>query len=163
MAELIDQPLLRISGPLPHRAADLIDEGLRRSESVECFGFVPSEYRVLYACLAALPRTSFCEWGSGMGIGVGLAAMLGFDASGIEITPALADASRGLLRDFGIEATIATGSYFEIPSHADIYFTYSWPSQIRGIEEHFVATAPAHAKLLICYSAGDVRCKVRQP
>ncbi len=102
-----------------------------------------------------------CEWGSGMGIGVGLAEMLGFKSYGIEIDPALAAASRVLLAEFGLSAKVATGSYFDRRRDADVYFTYCWPGQMPRVEEHFLLVAPSNARLLICHGAEDIRCRAK--
>ena len=160
-ARLLEVPLAPVVGALPESAASFIGEGLRRSQTVDCFDFVPSNYDVLYAVLSALRRGRLCEWGSGMGIGVGLAEILGFDACGIEIHARLAAASRKLLADFGLSAQVETGSYFDVHRDADVYFNYCWWSQMRRVEDHFLSVAPKHARLLICHSASDIRCKLK--
>ena len=159
-AELSELPLNPLHGPLPRRWVEFVREGLKRARSIDCFDFVPSDYSVVHGALAALPRGRFSEWGSGIGLATGLAGLLGFEAHGIEIHPALADASRLLLADFGIAATIETGSYFEIDDAADVYFTYCWAGQMRRTEDRFIETAPDGARLLICHGAEDIRCKV---
>jgi hypothetical protein len=63
--------------------------------------------------------------------------MRGFESRGVELDAALAEASRGLLADFGLSAAIATGSYFEPQQDADVYFNYCWPSQMGAVEAHF--------------------------
>ena len=150
-----------IGGGLPEPAAAFVAEALRRAEAIDCFDFVPSNHRVLHSILDALPRGRLCEWGSGIGIGVGLAEMLGFDARGIEIDPALSAASRELLADFGLAAVIETGSYLDSDRGADVYFAYCWPGQVLALEAHFASIAPREARLLICNGADDIRCKVR--
>jgi len=146
---------------IPKSASQLIDEGLHRSKTIDCFDFVPSDYQVVYAVLYSIPRGRFCEWGSGIGVITGLADMLGFDACGIEINDQMATASRKLLADFGLSATIKTGDYFEISHDADIYFTYCWPGQMLRVEQHFFSATQTHARLLICHGAQEVRCKVK--
>lgn len=153
----LDSPVRAISKPV----SEFIDEGLRRSKKIDCFDFVPSNYQVVYSVLDTMPRGRFCEWGSGIGIVTGLADMLGFDACGIEINEQMASASRELLVDFSLSATIETGDYFEISQEADIYFTYCWPGQMSRVEQHFLSTTQTHAMLLICHGAEDVRCKVK--
>jgi hypothetical protein len=146
-------------GSDPEAFADFIADGLRRGKAIDCFDYVPSNARMLYAALRGMRVRRFCEWGSGIGIGLGVAAMRGLEACGIEIHPELAEASRRLLADYRLPATVITGSYFDVPSAADIYFNYSWPSQWRSVEEHFLTVAPRNARLLICYGADDIRCK----
>ena len=160
---LIEAPTQPVLGLLPERSAALIEEGLRRGREIDCRGFVPREYAALYGMLEALPRGRFCEWGSGMGIATALAETLGYAARGIEIHEALAEASRGLLADFGFSAEVVTGSYFEVHREADVYFTYCWPGQMRRVEEHFVATAPDRARLVSCHGAAFPRCKEKAP
>ena len=162
MTTLAETTLDPFHGPLPHRAAEFIRQGLLRARSIDCFDFVPSDYAVVHGVLAALSRGRFLEWGSGIGIVTGLAELLGFEAHGIELNPALADASRLLLADFGLSATIETGDYFLIDRPADVYFTYCWPGKMQRTEQRFMEIAPNHARLLICHGAEDVRSKVKR-
>lgn len=161
MCRLLETALESSEAPLPQVAESLIAEGLQRSRQIDCFDFVPSDYRVVYRVLDSLPRGRFCEWGSGMGIVTALAELLGFDAAGVEISVELAEASRRLLRTFHLTAPILTGDYYDIETAADWYFTYCWPGQVGRVEERFLEIAPAHARLLICHGAADVRCKIR--
>lgn len=147
--------------PIPAAVGELAAEAERRSKQVRCFGYVASNETMVYRVLDSLERGTFCEWGSGMGINTGIAALLGHRATGIELEPELAEASKKLLADFGLEATILTGSYYEIAQEADYYYVYCWPSQMNEVQEHFLASAPSSAKLLICHGADDVRCKVK--
>lgn len=159
--QLCEVPLVPCAGPIPELPANFAEEGLRRGKSIDCFDFVPSNYCVLYAILSNMQRGSICEWGSGIGIGIGLAELLGFESHGIEIDPALAAASRRLLADFGLSTKVSTGSYFAEHRNADIYFAYCWPSQMLQLEEHFSLVAPKNSRLLICHGAEDIRCKVK--
>ena len=94
-----------------------------------------------------------------MGIATGLAEMLGFHCRGIEMDKKMAAASRQLFADFDLNSRIHTGSYFDIECASECYFTYCWPGRTRELEEHFLSTTPANARLLICHGAEDVRCK----
>lgn len=161
MSVLQEVPLSVTPVPLPARAKEMIDEGLKRSKKIDCFDFVPSEYQTVYSVLSAIPAGRFCEWGSGMGIVTALAEMLSFEATGIEISEPMATASRQLLTEFGISAEILTGSYFDLACDADYYFTYCWPGQMIRVEAHFLEVAPQDARLLICHGAEDIRCKIR--
>ncbi len=154
-------PLISTVRMVSKSISEFIEEGLRRSKTIDCFDFVPSDYQVVNSVLDTMPRGRFCEWGSGIGIVTGLADMLGFDARGIEINEQMAVASRELLADFGLSATIETGDYFDISYDADIYFTYCWPGQMARVEQHFLSATQTHARLLICHGAQDVRCKVK--
>lgn len=160
---LIEVPLTAARVALPPRGTNLIREGLRRSRAIACFDFVPCNYEVFYRTLAALPPGAFCEWGSGMAIATGLAELLGFRAQGIEVDEALAAASRQLLADFGLRATVETGSYLVLESQADVYFVYCWPGQMEQVKQRFDEIAPDGARLLIGYGAEDIRCLIRSP
>ncbi len=80
-------------------------------------GFVPSDFETVYHALRAIieaslaPGNSFCEWGSGFGVVASLAAMLEFDACGIEIDRGLIDASRTLAEDFALPVEFVHGSF----------------------------------------------------
>jgi hypothetical protein len=149
------------AGAMSARFAGFVEEGLERGTAIDCFDFIPSNARVFLATLDSMPRGRLCEWGSGIGIGIGIAAMLGFESVGIEIDPALAGAARKLLADYRLTATVETGSYFDVHHDADVYFNYSWPSQRRRVEEHFLSVAPNNSRLLICNGAQDIRCKIK--
>lgn len=158
---MIEQKVNTSDTPLTSRAKSFIAEGRSRFKSVHVFGFVPSDYELAWRVLDGLPRGTLCEWGSGFGILTGLAEMLGFTALGIELSPDLAAASRLLLSDFDLSASIKTGDYLEINQPADYYFVYCWPSQTIPTEARFESIAPLGAKLLICHGQSDIRCKVR--
>ena len=125
---LIEKSIQVKEVPLSQAALRLIREGKAAAKSIDCFDFVPSDYAVLWNMLNALPRTRFCEWGSGIGIATGLAAMLGYSATGVEINPEMALASRRLLASHGIDASIENRSYLiEDTVGAELYFVYCWP------------------------------------
>jgi len=54
---------------------------------------------------------SFIEWGSGFGVATGMAALLGYEATGIEIQEDLIAKAEALLNDQGIEAEFICTSY----------------------------------------------------
>lgn len=105
----------------------LIDAACRTERFIEqhkdnpAAGFVPSDYELVYRALRALknpgaastilPGNSFCEWGSGFGVIALLAAMVGFDSTGIEIDARLVDASQALARDHHLAVELVQGSY----------------------------------------------------
>ena len=107
--------------PMPRDVPAFIREAGRRVErfqrSSPVPGFVASDfagaYRRLRSVAATVPTPGrlFCEWGSGFGVVAGLAALLEFDAYGIEAEGALVEAARGLAADFGLDATFAHGSF----------------------------------------------------
>lgn len=163
MPTLAEIPCTWPEAAAPVAVTAFATEGLRRSKAIPCFDFVPTDHRAVYAVLSALPRGSFCEWGSGMGIVTGIAAMLGFTACGIEIDPRLAAAARLLLRDFGLTARIETGDYLEMALPADLHFVYCWPGETPRVEAHFLAATPPHARLLFCNGAADIRYRRKVP
>ena len=61
----------------------------------------------------------FCEWGSGFGVNTCLAAMLEFDAWGIEVEGELVAAARRLAADFDLPAEFVRGSF--IPAGSDVF------------------------------------------
>jgi hypothetical protein len=114
---------------LPCGVAALLREADRRGSefgsrlSSTYRGFVPSDYVYMYHALRAVSHASlacgnaFCEWGSGLGVVASLAALVGFDAYGIEIDPDLFDASLELAEDFDVPVELLLGSF--IPPGAD--------------------------------------------
>jgi hypothetical protein len=157
---LLEEPLEERDEPLPQRALAFLEEGRARFPSLERFDFVPSDYPAVWRRLAALPCGRFCEWGSGFGIVTGLAEMLGFEAWGVEIDPALAEASRRLLADFGLSAQIETGDYLHSARRADVYFAYLWPGQTPALEAHFETVAPDGARLVHYWGPERIECAV---
>src|SRR5262249_37121501 len=79
--------------------------------------FVPCNFGGGYAVLQHLAAqaqaagTLFCEWGSGFGAVTCLAALLEFDAYGIEVDSTLLCASRRLAADFDLPVEFAQGSF----------------------------------------------------
>ena len=84
---------------------------------VQPSGFVPSNPELVYFALRTIIDShcydgkSFCEWGSGYGTATCLAAILGFDACGIEIEPNLVAASTEFAGHFELPAVFAQGSF----------------------------------------------------
>lgn len=87
-------------------------------------GFVPSDFACVYRGLRAIANSrlaagrAFCEWGSGYGVVASLAAMLGFDACGIEVDGELVDAARRLAADFQLRVEFVHGSF--VPPGAEV-------------------------------------------
>ncbi len=87
--------------------------------------FVPSEADLVFAAIDIVtqhnlpPGRVFCEWGSGFGTGTCLAALLGYEAYGIEIEPELVDIARDMARDLDIPAEFLCTSY--IPEGFESY------------------------------------------
>ncbi|MFT4901730.1 MAG: hypothetical protein ACI81V_001005 [Lentimonas sp.] len=109
---------------LPDQVAGFIEEADRRGDAFyqqqlnkRYPRYVPSEPAQIYAALKyvtdqRLPLGhSFIEWGSGFGVATGLAALLGYDATGIEIEAALVQMATTLLQDQKIEAELLCTSY----------------------------------------------------
>lgn len=107
--------------PLPDDVSEFVREAYRRIEAFQqesrVPGFVPSDleqaYRVLRSVAAtyAKPGALFCEWGSGFGVIACLAAMLDFDAVGIEIEDVLVDEAERLAHDFDVPVEFLRGSF----------------------------------------------------
>lgn len=120
---LIEVDLAVNPSDLPHNVAEFLREADHRgkdfvsSAPVIFRGFVPSDYVSVYHALRAVAETdvacgnSFCEWGSGLGVVASLAALVGFDAYGIEIDRDLFHASLELAEDFDIAVEFINGSF----------------------------------------------------
>ena len=80
--------------------------------------FVPSVPERVWAVLAEVTRRQlpptrvFCEWGSGFGTATCLAALLGYEAYGLEIDAELVRCSRAIARRLGIPVQIFCTSLF---------------------------------------------------
>ena len=146
-------------------------------------GFVPSDFAKLWPALAALqeqslaPGRRFCEWGCGFGVVAGLAARLGFDASGIEIERDLVAGARALLSAHALDVKLACGSFIppggeplakiraemawlitggpdghallgREPDDWDVVFAYPWPGEEHVVERLFDRFAAPGALLV---------------
>jgi hypothetical protein len=89
----------------------------RFAQSHHLPAFSPSDFDRVYAALRALegpdlaPGRWFCEWGSSLGAVSCLAAMLGFEARGIEAEADLVTAARRLACDFALTAEFVRRNY----------------------------------------------------
>ena len=152
-------------------------------------GFVPCDFEQVYHALAQVQSRQlaagqrFIEWGSGIGVVACLAAMLDFDAVGIEIEPPLVEIAESLAADHGIAVQFACGSYVPDgaepfvdtagdvtwlrtdrpssyidldlePEDFDIVFAYPWPGEEQLIFDLFTRCA-ATGSLLLTYLGQD--------
>jgi hypothetical protein len=187
-------PLLELKLPIdptpPPRAVRLfLAEATRRIEEFQdrggCHGFVPSDYSGAYHALQSLtenhaPGALFCEWGSGFGVVACLAAMLGFDAHGIEVRSELVEAARNLADDHDLAVEFMQGSFIPeggeacldadedyawltteahahpelAPDDFDVTYGYPWPDEERLIADLFERFARPGA-LLLTHHGGD--------
>jgi hypothetical protein len=195
---LSDLDLTTSTEPIPGEVRRFLREAERRIERFQrdahLPGFVPSDfaqvYRVLHQLAAAdvTPGRLFCEWGSGFGVVTCLAAMLDFDAVGIEVEGELVDAARRLAEDFDLPVQFAHGSFLPRGTRADgdyawlntdgadgheelglgaedfsIIFTYPWPDE-EGLTERLFECHASFGAVLITYHGGEdfrLRRKVR--
>jgi hypothetical protein len=195
---LRDIPFAPSAAKLPAAAAKLIREAEKRIDvfqaSARVPAFVPCDYAAAFRVLHALSDgvlirgRRFCEWGSGFGVVVSLAAMLDFDACGIEIEPGLVGEARELAEDFGLSAEFvcgsfvprgaegrvhAGGSYSWLTTEADyayddldsevsdmdVIFAYPWPDEEQVVCDLFDRYAGEGAILATYHNAGEFRLK----
>lgn len=108
--------------PDPHLAARLdavcddgwtLWEAFERARGARFHPFVPADCEAVLAALLPLraPGRRWLEWGSGAGTLTVAAALLGFDASGIELDAALVGTARALAERHGAAARFAAGSF----------------------------------------------------
>jgi hypothetical protein len=147
-------------------------------------GFVPCDFEGAYNVLRGLPASGLapgnllCEWGSGFGIVACLAAMLEFDASGVEVEWELVGEARRLAGDFELPVEFVCGSFIP-PGHAaeptdefawlsmdtsgdmdlapddlDVVFAYPWPDEERFIRDLFDRHCAVGA-VLVTYHGGE--------
>lgn len=183
---------------LPPEIARFLRETERRIDRFQSDSrvpaFVPCDYEAAFGVVrglleAALTRGQrFCEWGSGFGVVADLAAMLGFDACGIEIEASLVEEARRLADDYellvefvqgsfvprGAEDHVhAAGSYSWMttegdyayddldlePSDFDVIFAYPWPDEESVVCDLFEKFAGVGAILATYHGGGEFRLK----
>lgn len=118
---------------LPRRVADLLDDADERIERLHhdrrdrpIAAFVPSDFPAVHHALLAIdewglaPGGRFLEWGSGAGVVTCLAALLGWDAVGIEIEDPLVDLAEALADDHNVRAEFARGTFVPEGCDADV-------------------------------------------
>jgi hypothetical protein len=118
---MVELNLLIGETAMPGDVRSFLREAERRIERFQLTGrvpgFVPSDFERAYGVLRALTAAElatgnlFCEWGSGFGVVACLAALLDFDACGIEIEGELVDAARRLAADFDLPVEFMRGSF----------------------------------------------------
>jgi hypothetical protein len=195
---LVDVPLSVTPVAIPREVRRFLHEADRRIDDFQALGrvtgFVPGNYEGAYQFLRALGESplargrEFCEWGSGFGVVAALAAILEFDAYGIEIVGDLVIAARRLADDFelpvefvhgsfvppGSEARIhASGSYSWLetegdsayeelgldPDDFDVVFAYPWPDEEAVTADLFDRYAGDGALLVTFHGENDFRIR----
>jgi hypothetical protein len=164
---LVDLDLPLDASELPRDVRAFLREAGRRIERFQgdrvIPGFVPSHYEGAYYVLRALataapaPGGLFCEWGSGFGVIACLAALLDFDASGIEIEAELVDAARQLAGDFSLPVEFALGSFIPRGGEAlaDAGDGFSWLTTDEGGAEEELGLAPDDFDVIFAYPWPD--------
>jgi hypothetical protein len=195
---LVDLKLRIDESALPHDVGVFLREAEWRIERFQVSsrvpGFVPSDFAGAYGVLRALaeadlaPGALFCEWGSGFGVVACLAALLHFDAFGIEIEAELVDAAQRLAADFdlpvefmrgsfiprGAEASVEGGDGFSwftadegsaheelglAPEDFAVIFAYPWPDEERVTRDLFERYAAVGAVLVTYHGGPDFRVR----
>ncbi len=194
---LVDLPSFPPQPPLPRSVRRFLREANRRirrfRREYHVPAFVPGDFAGAYTALRALeasgehPGCWFCEWGSGFGVTACLAAMLGYDARGIEIEGELVEAARLLADDFDLPVEFARGSFIPAgaevvadaadcawltglagggheeldlgPEDFDVIFAYPWPDEEDLTAALFEAYAREGAVLVTDHETGGLRLR----
>ncbi len=145
------------------READRRIERFRSEHMIAAF--VPSDFATVYGILRALAEADvtagnlFCEWGSGFGVVTCLAAMLDFDACGIEIEAELIDAARDLADDFDLPVEFIHGSFIPEGSEAklglDVGDGFSWLTTNTDSTHNEVGLGPDDFDVIFAYPWPD--------
>ena len=114
-----------------------IDAFFESEENKRFPQYLPSDPLLLHGALAELTRRDlplgrvFCEWGSGFGVATCVAALLGYDAYGLEIESELIVESRSLASDLNIPAHFCETSY--VPAELDSFAGVGGEELIRTV------------------------------
>jgi hypothetical protein len=164
---LVDLNVPIIKTKVPRDVRVFLREANRRIERFQVSGcvpaFVPSDFERAYRLLHLLASTDlaagcvFCEWGSGFGVITCLAALLGFDACGIEIEVELVEAAQQLADDFGLSVDFIQGSF--IPKADESYVnaggTFSWLATDGGDADYEQGIAADELNVVYAYPWPD--------
>jgi len=154
--------------------------------------FISSDYPAVWSALTSLQSSGglFLEWGSGLGVVAAMGAMLGLDAHGIELQPALVARARAFAKRQGVEVTFAVGTIFpdDLPidpalfdedlihggegadgyvelgtplEEFDVIYGFPWPGEEELFLELFRRGAGAHATLLLNLGRDGIRVVTR--
>jgi hypothetical protein len=195
---LVDLKLSIGSAALPGDVRSFLREAERRIERLQMHGrfpgFVPSDFETSFRVLRALaatavvPGTFFCEWGSGVGVVACLAAMLDYDAYGIEIEEDLVSAAQELAADFDLPVEFIRDSFIPRGAQVDagcsepfawlntdesnteeqlglavddfgVVFAYPWPDEERLTGDLFERYAHVGAVLVTYHGGEDFRLR----
>jgi hypothetical protein len=190
---LLDVPLELDDAEVPGDVRRFLAEANRRIDAFQqesrVPGFVSTDLERAYRVLRVVaqsrltPGGLFCEWGCGFGAIACLAAMLDFDAVGIEIEAELVQAARQLAADFAVPVEFVNASFLprgsavhtevglgfawlkaeearpgEVgfdPDDFDVIFAYPWPDEEDVAADLFGRYARPGA-LLVTYHGGDL-------
>lgn len=166
-----------------------VDEFIESRVSEPVHSFVPSDFSAVYEGLRHLWEANlavgsmFCEWGSGAGVVTCLAAMVGFDACGIEFERDLVELSTRLAKQYKLNVRFYCGNlvphggqkiaedvdefewlavggadaYEEMGLEIqdfDVIFAFPWPGEERVILRLFDRFA-SNGALLMTYDATE--------
>ncbi|MFT5498393.1 MAG: hypothetical protein ACI9TH_003805 [Kiritimatiellia bacterium] len=166
------------SGKLTQKMVQLLEESEERiSAFQEGIGeqasplFEPADYAEVADALMWIRETQqpgprFGEWGCGFGVVTGLAALMGFEAVGIERDALLLDQARTLYQACGVNAQLAQANFFELseaedrsigPATFDVIYAYPWPREADAWIQSFDETARPGALLLTFHDFGELR------
>ena len=177
-AELEPVPVPSEAGDLPvPRFVDCFIRDAEEREAEYSVGashkkFVPGDHRYAFQVLqwllrqgAAAKGDAFLEWGSGLGMVTILAALLGFDAAGVDIDEKLVQVARELAARYDVKARFEHGTYDEAVPGLKVFtakkraavYGYPWPGEEPFFLRLFAQTAAAGAHLLLGLGPEDIR------
>lgn len=184
---------------LPRRVASLLDAADELIERLQFErrdrpipAFVPCDFVLAHHALVQVQERSlapghrFMEWGSGAGVVTCLAAMLGYDAIGVEIEKDLIEMAERLAEEFEVETEFVLGSfvppgyesevdeqrdinwlrtdgadaYEELdldPDDFDLVFAYPWPGEEQIVFDLFAHSGAVGALLLTYHGQEGMR------
>lgn len=138
--------------PLTGKVRELVDAAEKRFQDFYAQKlnkryprYIASEPAQVYAALkwvtdrGLIPGERFVEWGSGFGVATGMAALLGYEATGIELREGLVEIARELLESQSIDGEFLCTSYipegyieYEIPGGSDLVPEDGFGQQMEG-------------------------------